>query len=85
MADAYEREKFLVTIEALKSSMEDNADIQQAELGAIHEAAANTSKLGEAGKGDFVKNMAMTVLAIHIQRQELQEARESKVLSLIHI
>ena len=80
MADAYEREKFLVTIEALKSSMEDNADIQQAELGAIHEAAANTSKLGEAGKGDFVKNMAMTVLAIHIQRQELQEARESKVL-----
>ena len=80
MADTYQRDHFLVTIEALKSSMEDNADIQQAELSAIHQAAENTSKLGEAGKGDFVKNMAMTVLAIHIQRQELQEARESKNL-----
>ena len=80
MADTYQRDHFLVTIEALKSSMEDNADIQQAELSAIHQAAENTSKLGEAGKGDFVKNMAMTVLAIHIQRQELQEARESKKL-----
>ena len=54
MADTYQRDHFLVTIEALKSSMEDNADIQQAELSAIHQAAENTSKLGEAGKGDFV-------------------------------